>query len=167
MKKNFLQDLSYLNFTMIAIFIWWLIFGINISFEPYIWDDLSLFRNYTLKELISVWIGNWDPDGIMTKGYRPIKILYFHFTYSIFGENVFLFRIFVLFEILFLIILTNQLFETLNFSKNQIMIFTSLLVFSKIFATLVSWLFLSVLIFTYILAVISIKFYFLSIEKKK
>ena len=166
MKKNFIQDLSYLNFTMIAIFTWWLIFGINISFEPYIWDDLSLFRNYTLKELINVWVGNWDPDGIMTKGYRPIKVLYFHLTYSIFGENIFLFRIFVLFEILFLIILTNQLFEKLNFSKNQIMIFTSLLVFSKIFATLVSWLFLSVLIFTYILALISIKFYFLSIEKK-
>ncbi len=151
---------------MIIIFIWWLIFGIDISFEPYIWDDLSLFRSYTFKELTNVWIGNWDPDGIMTKGYRPIKLLYFHLTYSIFGENVFLFRIFVLFEILILVILTNQLFGTLNFSKNQIIIFTSLLVFSKIFATLVSWLFLSVLIFTYILAVISIKFYFLSIEKK-
>ena len=167
MKKNFIQNLSYLNITIITILIWWLIFGLSLSYEPYIWDDLSFFRNYTIEELLGSWKGNWDPDGIFTKNYRPIGLLYYHVTYLIFGENLFLFRSFVFFEALVLVILTNQLFESLNFSKNQIIIFTVLLIFSKIFVTLVSWFTLSVLIFAYILAILSIKFYFLSIQKKK
>ena len=166
MKKFFIKNLTYLNITAFSILIWWLIFGLNLSYEPYIWDDLSFFRNYTNEELLGSWIGNWDSDGIFTKNYRPIGLLYYHITYLIFGENLFLFRSFVFLEILVLVILTNQLFQSLNFSKNQIIIFTVLLIFSKIFVTLVAWFTLSVLIFTYILAILSIKFYFLSIEKK-
>ena len=166
MKKFFIQNLTCLNITAFAILIWWLIFGLHLSYEPYIWDDLSFFRNYTNEELLGSWIGNWDSDGIFTKNYRPIGLLYYHITYLIFGENLFLFRSFVFLEILVLVILTNQLFQSLNFSKNQIIIFTVLLIFSKIFVTLVAWFTLSVLIFTYILAILSIKFYFLSIEKK-
>lgn len=166
MKKNFIQNLSYLNFTIITIFIWWLIFGLNISFQPYIWDDLSFFRIYTFEELLGTWTGNWDPDEIThTKSYRPIAILYYHITYWVFGENLFLFRTFVVIEILLLLILTNQVFKMLNFSKNQIAIFTLLLVFSKIFITLVSWFTISVLIMAYIFTLVSIKYYFLSIKK--
>ena len=166
MKKIFIKNFSHFNVTVIAILVWWLIFGLNLSFEPYVWDDLSFFRNYTNEELAGSWTGNWDSDGIFTKNYRPIGLLYYHITYLIFGENLFLFRSFVFLEIFILIILTNQLFESLNFSKNQIIIFTVLLIFSKIFVTLAAWLTLSALIFTYILAILSIKFYFLSIQKK-
>lgn len=146
--------------------IWWLIFGFKLSFEPFIWDDLSFFRNYTSHELLNSWKGNWDPDGIFTKNYRPVGLLYYHLTYLIFGENLFLFRSFVFIEIIILLILTNQLFISLNCSQKQIMVFSVLLIFSKIFVTLASWFTLSLLILTYILAILSIKFYFLSLHKK-
>tara|TARA_A100000164_G_C21896745_1_gene768341 strand:+ start:449 stop:1843 length:1395 start_codon:yes stop_codon:yes gene_type:complete len=166
MKKNFIQDLSYLNFTIIATFTWLIIFGPNLSLEPYVWDDLHFFRKYTNEELLNTWSGNWDPDNIETQSYRPIAVLYYHITYVFFNENTLLFRIFVFFEILILVILTNQLYQLLNLSKNQIIIFTSLLIFSKIFITLVAWFTISVLIFVYILAILSIKFYLLSIDER-
>ena len=53
MKKFFTSNFNYLNTTIIAILIWWLIFGLKISFEPFIWDDLSFFRNYTKEELLN------------------------------------------------------------------------------------------------------------------
>ena len=84
MKKFFTSNFNYLNTTIIAILIWWLIFGLKISFEPFIWDDLSFFRNYTKEELLNSWKGNWDSDGIFTKNYRPIGLLYYHLTYLIF-----------------------------------------------------------------------------------
>ncbi len=151
--------------TILFIFVLYIIFGFNLSYEPYIWDDLHFFRKYTNEELLSTWIGNWDPDNIETQGYRPIAILYYHITYLLFNENTFIFRIFIFFEIFILVMLTNQLFQLLKFSKNQILIFTSLLIFSKIFITLVAWFTLSALVFVYILAILSIKFYFLSIDK--
>ena len=49
MKKFFIKNLTYLNITAFSILIWWLIFGLNLSYEPYIWDDLSFFRNYNSK----------------------------------------------------------------------------------------------------------------------
>lgn len=166
MKKFFTFNINYLNTTIISILIWWLIFGLKISFEPFIWDDLSFFRNYTKEELLNSWKGNWDSDGIFSKNYRPIGLLYYHLTYLIFGENLFLFRSFVFAEIIVLLILTNQLFIILNFTKNQIIVFSVLLIFSKIFTTLVSWFTLSLLILTYILAILAIKFYFKSLQKK-
>ena len=166
MNKSFIKNFNQLGVAVITIFFWWLIFGYKLSFEPFIWDDLSFFRIYTNEELLNSWKGNWDPDGIFTKNYRPVGLLYYHLTYLVFGENLFLFRSFVFIEILILLILTNQLFVSLNFSQSQIMIFTVLLVFSKIFVTLVSWFTLSLLILTYILAVLSIKYYFLSLQKK-
>ena len=166
MNKSSIKNFNHLGVAVITIFFWWLIFGYKLSFEPFIWDDLSFFRIYTNEELLNSWKGNWDPDGIFTKNYRPVGLLYYHLTYLVFGENLFLFRSFVFIEILILLILTNQLFVSLNFSQSQIMIFTVLLVFSKIFVTLVSWFTLSLLILTYILAVLSIKYYFLSLKKK-
>lgn len=166
MKKTFINNLNYFSTTIIAIIFWWLIFGFNLSFEPFIWDDLSFFRIYTNEELLNAWKGNWDPDGIFTKNYRPIGLFYYHITYLIFGEHLFLFRSFVFIEILILLLLTNQLFVSFNFSQRQIMIFSILFIFSKIFATLVSWFTLSLLILTYIFAVLSIKYFFLSLQKK-
>ena len=163
-KKN-LNQLSIVYFSITVFFIWWMILGENLSFQPYVWDDLHFFRIYSNEELISTWNGNWDPDNIETPSYRPIATLYYHFLYFIFNENTFLLRIFIFCGVLFLILLTNKLFKLLNFSKSQIIIFTALIIFSKIFTTLVAWFTVSILIFIYIFAIASIMFFFLSIEK--
>lgn len=154
-------------FSFLILLIWWLIFGYNLSNEPYVWDDLHFFREYTAEELKNSWTGNWDSDGVETLSYRPVAVLYYHLIYIIFNENTFLLRSFVILEAFFLILITNNLLNYLNFSKGQIIIFTSLIIFSKIFITLISFFTLSVLIFAYILTILSILFFFVSIDKKK
>ena len=83
---------------------------------------------------------NWDSDGIETLSYRPLAVLYYHFIYLIFDENTFLLRNFIIFEAFVLILLSNVLLRYLDFSKNQIIIFTFLIIFSKIFITLIAGL---------------------------
>ena len=146
-------------FSFLILLIWWLIFGYNLSNEPYVWDDLHFFREYTAEELKNSWTGNWDSDGVETLSYRPVAVLYYHLIYIIFNENTFLLRSFVILEAFFLILITNNLLNYLNFSKGQIIIFTSLIIFSKIFITLISFFTLSVLIFAYILTISSILFF--------
>ena len=58
-KKNFIVYVS-----LIPISIWLAIFASDLIYQPFIWDDLHFFRNYTLGELKSTWTGNWDPDNI-------------------------------------------------------------------------------------------------------
>ena len=50
-KKNLNEKKLVFFSSFIAILIWWLIFGFNLSNEPYIWDDLHFFRNYTSEEI--------------------------------------------------------------------------------------------------------------------
>ena len=152
--------------TLFIILIWWIIFGYNLSLEPYVWDDLHFFRNYSIDELKNSWIGNWDSDGIETLSYRPLAVLYYHSVYIIFEENTFLLRNFIIFQAFILILITNVFLAYFDFSKNQIIIFTLLIVFSKIFITLIAWFTISVLLVAYILAISSILFFFMSIEKK-
>ena len=108
---------------------------------------------------------NWDSDGIETLSYRPLAVLYYHFIYLIFDEITFLLRNFIIFEAFVLILLSNVLLRYLDFSKNQIIIFTFLIIFSKIFITLIAWFTVSVLIFAYILTILSILFFFIIINK--
>ena len=88
-KKNLNEKNLVFFSSFIAILIWLLIFGFNLSNEPYIWDDLYFFRNYTSEEIKNSWFGNWDSDGIETLSYRPLAVLYYHFIYLIFDENTF------------------------------------------------------------------------------
>ena len=87
-EKNYIFFISFL-----PILIWFLFFGNNLIFEPYVWDDLHFFRKYSLHELISTWIGNWDPDDIETPSYRPLAVLYYHISYLIFVK-IQIFRLF-------------------------------------------------------------------------
>ncbi len=165
--KEKLSDQLIVLFTLIfAIIVWWLIFGWNLSNEPYIWDDLHFFREYTKEELKNIWIGNWDSDGIETPSYRPIAVLYYHCLYIIFEENTFSLRNFVILESLVLVLISCSLLKKLNFNKNSILIFLILIIFSKIYITLISWFTISVLLFAYIFSISSILFFLLSIEKK-
>ena len=81
LDKINLNQLSIFYFSITVFFIWWIILGENLSFQPYVWDDLHFFRIYTNEELISTWNGNWDPDNIETESYRPIATLYYHILY--------------------------------------------------------------------------------------
>ncbi len=156
-----------LYFTILFTLIWYLIFGFNLSNEPYVWDDLHFFRKYSFEELRNIWVGNWDSDGIETPSYRPFAVLYYHLIYLVFEENTFLLRNFIIFEALILILISNKLLEYLNFNKLTIIFFTLLIVFSKIYLTLISWFTISVLIFVYLLSISSILFFLKSIENKK
>ena len=101
--------------TLFIILIWWIIFGYNLSLEPYVWDDLHFFRNYSVDELKNSWIGNWDSDGIETLSYRPLAVLYYHSVYIIFEENTFLLRNFIIFQALILILITNVFLAYFDF----------------------------------------------------
>ena len=49
MNKSFIKNFNYLGVTVITIFFWWLIFGYKLSFEPFIWDDLSFLEFIPMK----------------------------------------------------------------------------------------------------------------------
>ena len=165
-KINSIEKRTF-YFTLLIISIWYLIFGLDLINEPYIWDDLHFFRNYSNQDLKNIWTGNWDADGIETPGYRPFAVLYYHILYLVFGENTFLFRNFVIFEAFILILISNKLLIYLNFSERKIFFFICLIIFSKIFITLISWFTISVLILVYILSFTSILLFLISIEEKK
>ena len=121
-KKNVI-----LYSTVIFTFVWYIIFGFNLSYEPYVWDDLHFFRKYNNDELKNIWIGNWDSDGIETPSYRPFAVLYYHLLYLIFEENTFLLRNFIIFEAFILVLISNKLLTYLNFNKSTILLFTLLI----------------------------------------
>ena len=164
--KLSLKNNILLYFTIPIIIIWYLIFGLNLSYEPYIWDDLHFFREYSKEELKSIWFGNWDSDGVETLSYRPFAVLYYHLLYLLFEENTFLLRNFVIFESLILILISNKLLDFLDFNKTAIFFFTLFIIFSKIYLTLISWFTISVLIFVYIVSISSVLFFLISIKDK-
>ena len=165
--KNFFEEKIILISTIVFILIWYFILGVHFINEPYIWDDLHFFRKYNNEELINIWIGNWDSDGIETQAYRPLAVLYYHFLYLLFEENTFLLRHVVIIEALILILISNKLLIYLEFTKTSVIFFTIIIIFSKIFVTLISWFTISVLILSYILTILSILFYLKSIDYKK
>ena len=112
MKNNFLNirintnSVTFISF--LPIFLWFLIFSLSLINQPYVWDDLHFFRNYTNEELINVWSRNWDPDKVETPSYRPLAVWYYHLLHLIFQENVFSFRLFVIFKSFLLLILKKK-----------------------------------------------------------
>ncbi len=161
-KKNFILYIS-----LIPILIWLAIFASDLIHQPFIWDDLHFFRNYSLGELKSTWTGNWDPDNIETPSYRPIAVIYYHLLYTIFGENTFFLRIFVFLKAFILLFLLNSILNFLRFKKEEILIFSFLITFSKIFSTLIAWFTISLLLVVYIFSLLSIYFFMKSIEENK
>ena len=119
MKNNFLNirintnSVTFISF--LPIFLWFLIFSLSLINQPYVWDDLHFFRNYTNEELINVWSRNWDPDKVETPSYRPLAVWYYHLLHLIFQENVFSFRLFVIFKSFLLLIIINNFLIGLNF----------------------------------------------------
>ena len=161
---NLFRNNKVIFFYFFIALIWYLIFGFSLSKEYYVWDDLHFFRNYSSDELVNIWFGNWDSIGIETPAYRPFAILYYHFLYLVFDENTFLLRHFVILEGFVLIFLCLKLLNYFDFSERKIIFFIFLIIFSKIFITLISWFTISVLIFAYIFTLLSILFFLKSIK---
>ena len=140
-----------INFIILILYsFWFLVLGYQNIFEPFVGDDLHLIREYTPQHLINVWFGNWDPDNIETVSYRPLAIWYYHLQSIVFGENTFLLSIFVYVTQLVLIFVILSFFKKLNFSNGQLFFLFTILIFSKIFTTIVTWKTLNPLVFCYI-----------------
>jgi hypothetical protein len=167
-KIDNLSNLSYIILvTFLTFLLWYLFLGFKVINQPYIWDDLHLIRSYSLIELINTWLGNWDSAGVETPSYRPVAILYYNIIGVIFGENFFLLRIFIFLLMICLISQFNLILSKLGFNRIQILIFSLLIVFTKIYSTLLSFITLSALIFCYILALFSIILFIRWLENRK
>ena len=153
---------NHIFITFLIFFIWFILIGNNSLKEPFVGDDLHLIREYSKNHLKEVWFGNWDPDEVETKAYRPIAVYFYHLQAIIFKENAILHHIFSYFLLLNLLIFISFFFKELNFSNSKIFIILTLLVSSKIFTTLSAWITLSPLIFCYtiffIISLLFIKF---------
>lgn len=95
---------NHIFITFFIFFIWFFLIGVNSLNEPFVGDDLHLIREYSKKHLIEVWFGNWDPDNVETRAYRPIAVYFYHFQAIIFKENTTLHHIFSYFLLLNLLI---------------------------------------------------------------
>lgn len=50
------------------------------------WDDLHLLRVHSAREIGGAFLGTWDPDGVETKGLRPLTLLFNDARARLFGE---------------------------------------------------------------------------------
>ncbi len=162
------STVSFIILVTIATFLaWFLLSGYNLIYQPFVWDDLHLIKVYSIEEIYNSWFSNWIPNKIETPSYRPVAILYYNFLGLIFGENTFYLRFFIFLMMIALIILVNFFLYQIGFNKLELLFFTLLITFSKIYSTLLSWITLSALIFTYINALLSIIFFISWLKNKK
>ena len=161
---SYISNISFILLVCFCSFlIWYLTNGYALINQPYVWNDLNQIRSYSLEEILNAWVGTWDQDNILTPSYRPVGILFFNFLGHIFKENTFYLRIFIFLMSLSLIVLANISLLKIGFTRIELAIFSVLIIFSKIFTTLVSWMVLSALVFCYISAFISFDIFFIMV----
>jgi len=164
-EASYISDISFILLVCFCSFlIWYLTNGYALINQPFIWSDLNAIRSYSLEEIQNAWVGNWEQDNMVTPSYRPIGILFYNFLGRIFKENAFYLRIFTFLMSLSLVVLANISLLKIGFTRIELAIFSVLIIFSKIFTMLVSWMTLSYLVFCYISAFISLIFFLLWLE---
>jgi hypothetical protein len=62
---------------------------------PMVYDDLHQIRGYTAADFAAALRGRSDPDGIETRGLRPLNLAFNHAQYTLFGESVVGHRLFL------------------------------------------------------------------------
>jgi hypothetical protein len=62
---------------------------------PMVYDDLHQIRGYTAADVRAAFGGRSDPDGIETRGLRPLNLVFNHVQYMLFGESVVGHRLFL------------------------------------------------------------------------
>ena len=55
---------------------------------PMAFDDLHLMRVFTPEQILGTFHGQWDPERLMTRGLRPLTLVFNHLRTVAFGENV-------------------------------------------------------------------------------
>src|SRR5688572_16405144 len=60
-----------------------------------VYDDLHQIRGYTAADFAGALRGRSDPDGIETRGLRPLNMAFNHAQYTLFGESVMAHRLFL------------------------------------------------------------------------
>jgi hypothetical protein len=55
---------------------------------PLAFDDLHVLRVFSGEQILASFHGQWDPERLMTRGLRPLSLLFNHARTAVFGENV-------------------------------------------------------------------------------
>lgn len=63
---------------------------------PMAFDDLHLMRAFTPGQILGSFFGQWDPERLMTRGLRPLTLVFNHVRTVAFGENVVAHRVAVM-----------------------------------------------------------------------
>jgi hypothetical protein len=63
---------------------------------PMAFDDLVLLRTFTRGQIAASFHGQWDPEKLMNRGFRPGSLVFNHIRYTLLGENVIAHRLFLL-----------------------------------------------------------------------
>jgi len=150
----------------ILLFVWSAVFASTFSY-PFHWDDFHLIRTYSGPEIVSVFHGVVDPDKIETLGLRPVSILLYNLQGLLWGENIPLYRIFMLFLMGFFLFLVGILLSELGLQFFQIAIVFALFISSRVFASLVLWISLSHLILAYIFIILTALFFVRWIKQRR
>jgi len=133
--------------------------------SPFHWDDYHFIRHYSWDELSSTFHGWNDPDKIETPALRPGATLLFAFQGSIFGENIVLQRIFMIFLMWILLAVLGLLLLELGCGVFQIGLVFVLFVSSRIFASVNLWLTLGSLTLCYVFILLTCYFFLLWVRE--
>jgi hypothetical protein len=150
----------------ILLLIWSAAFASTFSY-PFHWDDFHLIRTYSGPEILSVFHGVVDPDKIETPGLRPVSILLYNLQGLLWGENILLHRIFMLFLMALFLFLVGILLSELGLKFFQIAIVFALFISSRVFASLVLWISLSHLVLAYIFITLTALFFVHWIKQRR
>jgi hypothetical protein len=134
---------------------------------PFHWDDFHLIRHYSGPELVSVLHGVVDPDQLETPGLRPFSTLLYNVQGSLFGENIFWHRAFMIVMIGLFLSAVGILLLELGLHLYQVALVFALFVSSRLFASLVLWISLSHLLFAYIFIVLTAYFFLLWVKRQR
>ena len=150
----------------VLLLIWSALFASTFSY-PFYWDDFHLIRGYSGTEILSVFHGVADPDKLETPGLRPVSIVLYNLQGLLWGENILLHRIFVLFLMALFLFLVGLLLSELGLRFFQIAVVFALFISSRVFASLVLWISLSHLILAYIFITLTALFFVRWIKQRR